>query len=89
MTEPITYQLQAPEQKRWNATSGVYEQVPPYTSARPIWGVKIIDGAGETQDPLIAREFYDMGYTVTPDPHEAAKAAQAKKEATRKKAKSE
>ncbi len=75
----MTYKLIAPLQRRWNPTNGTWEPVEPYTSKEPIWGVNIVKGEGTVEDPLIAVEFFDMGYQVIPDPHEAAQAAAQQK----------
>lgn len=66
--EKVTYQIAAPVQKYWDETEHVEKQVPAYTSPRPIFGVMIVNGKGETTSKKVAVEFADMGYTVTPNP---------------------
>lgn len=62
------YQIQAKAQARFNPSNGTYEPVPPYTGLKPIFGVRIEEGRGETDDRQTAIEFVDMGYEVVPNP---------------------
>ncbi len=64
----MKYRIMAPAQKRWNASDGQWEPIPTYNSSRPIWGIQIKDGEGETEDRQTAIEFADMGYRVEPNP---------------------
>lgn len=71
------YQIDAKKQTRFNPSNGTYEPVDPYTSLKPIWGVRIENGHGETDSRAVAIEFADMGYDVTPNPKEDAPAVVA------------
>ncbi len=71
-----TFKVTGREQKLWNASTGTWEQVPPYDSSKTpsgmVFGVRIVGGEGETDDAKAAVELADAGYIVTPDPHPQA-----------------
>ena len=62
------YKITAPEQKWFDQTTGLWHLVDPYTSKKPIFGVLIVNGKGETDSFKTAVEFADMGYIVDPNP---------------------
>jgi hypothetical protein len=60
------YRIQAPAQRKWNPKTGQWEIPEPYSGT--VWGVRITDGVGQTEERSIAIEFADMGYAVEPYP---------------------
>lgn len=69
--QETVYQIEVPERKIFNKSTGEWEIQPLYNTPRWVryYGkMSITDGRGTTTDPYLALEMLDDGVSVTPDP---------------------